>query len=102
MVRYAPRLRIDCDRDELGERAASAMHEALAQQKAVTIDEGLEITFEQVPRVTVSSYAQSVDIHSWESGNSNLPASYFPREKSEWLPKVDSPYTGPTLNIEVA
>jgi hypothetical protein len=47
----------------------------------------LEITFEQVPRVTVSSFAQSVDIRSWPSGNSNLPANYFPRKKSEWLPQ---------------
>jgi hypothetical protein len=49
LSKYAPRLRMEFDPSEEGKRAAETIDKAIRQRRAVTVDEGLQITAEQLP-----------------------------------------------------
>lgn len=49
LERYAPRLRMDFDPDERGQRAVEAIARAVREGREVSVDEGVEITAEQLP-----------------------------------------------------
>ena len=49
LAKYGPQLRIEFDPDDIGERAARALDEAIRQHQSVTIEEGFKITPERLP-----------------------------------------------------
>ncbi len=46
---HIPRLRLDFDPSEEGQRAAAAIDKALREHQAVTVEEGIQVTPEQLP-----------------------------------------------------